>query len=493
MFDIPKNKSLNAIEFKPILELIGILLSLLAGLMLLPFIADVVSGNKDWQSFLVSGAFIAFIGISLILSNRGDISSMTNKQACIFTTLAWLVIPGFGALPFMLTYPEMSYTDAFFEAMSGITSCGATVLSKLDTAPAGILLWRSLLNWVGGIGIIVVAMAILPVLKIGGMQLFKTESSDKSEKILPRATQLATATVGIYVFITAVSAFSLWTAGMSPFDAMCHAMAAMATGGFANYDTNIAHFNDVFIEIILTLTMIVSCLPFVLYIQMAQGRYTALWRDNQVRIFLSVLALSIVSMAIWLTVKQGMSFLDGMRFASFNATSIMTTTGFSSGNYAIWGSYPVFLLFLLSFVGGCTGSTAGGVKIFRFQILYETLKVNINHIIHPHGVFRPQFNKRPVPESATNSVLVFFFVYMGFFMLFTLMVSADGVDFVTAASAVASSMAAAGYGLGNIINPAGSYAPLPDFTKWVLSLAMMMGRLEFLTVLVLFSPAFWRD
>lgn len=490
---LPKKNNTHAIDLKPILEVLGILLTMLSGIMILPFLADIVTGNKEWQAFVVSGCMVAFIGISLILTNRGHISSMNNRQAFILTTAAWVVIPAFAAIPFMFSYQKLSYTDAFFEAMSGLTSCGATVMSKLDTAPAGILLWRALLNWVGGIGIIVVAMAILPILKIGGMQLFKSESSDKSEKILPRATQLAGATVGIYVFMTAVCAFSLWTAGMSQFDAICHAMSAMATGGFGNYDNSIAHFNDVYIEIVLIVTMILSCLPFVLYIQMGQGKYTALWKDSQVRVFLGILGAAILSVAIWLALQQNMTFWQGLRFASFNVTSVMTTSGFSSGNYALWGSFPVFILFLVSFIGGCTGSTAGAIKIFRFQILYETIKAHINQIIHPHGIFRPQFNKKPVSEGVVNSVLVFFFVYIVFFMIFALLLSANGVDFLTSFSAVASAMSAAGYGLGDIISPAGSFQPLPDFTKWVLSIAMMMGRLEFLTVMVLFTPAFWRD
>ena len=287
--------------------------------------------------------------------------------------------------------------------------------------------------------------------------------------------------------MTLISALCLWVAGMNQFDALCHAMVAIATGGFSNYDNSIAHFNSIFIEIILSITMIAGCLPFVRYIQMAQGRYKALWKDSQVRVFMAILLLSILSVAFWLTMKLHMNFGHGLRLASFNVTSFMTTSGFSSANYMIWGSYPICLLFFLSFIGGCTGSTAGAIKVFRFQILYATVKAHLLQILHPHGIFKPQWNRKPIAEGVIHSVLVFFFVYISFFMIFAVLIACSGVDFITSISVVASSMSASGYSFG------GHYADLPATAKWILSLTMMMGRLEFLTVLVLFIPAFWRD
>lgn len=480
------------VNWKSIIEVIGILLIIIASIMLIPMIADIITHHSDWKSFALSAFITVFFGGSFYLSNQGYKRYITTKEAFILTSTVWVVLPLFAALPFLFSSTELSFTDAFFEAVSGLTSCGATVITGLDHLPSGILLWRALLNWIGGIGIIVIALAVLPMLRIAGMQLFKMESSEKSEKIFPRATQLAGATVGIYVFMTASCAIALWWADMSSFDAVAHAMSAMATGGFTTHDSSIGFFNSATIEFIICITMILSCFPFVLYIQLVQGNIKPLWNDSQIKAFLTLLAGAVLSTALWLTYHQGMPFAGSLRTALFNITSVMTTSGFSSENYAKWGSYGVFMIFLVSFIGGCTGSTTGAIKIFRIQIIFQLLKSQLRQLIHPHGVFRVQFNGKTVSDTVITSVLVFLFVYIFFFFLFTLLLSANGVDFITSMSAVSAAIAAAGYGLGDIINPSGSYAPLPIFSKWVLCIAMIIGRLEFFTVLVLFSPAFWR-
>jgi len=492
MATLQKRSYLNVINIKPILEIIGILLSILAGMMLLPIAVDVAMGNSDWHVFSTAAFISAFVGIMLILSNHGHIHILTHRQTFLLIVLAWLIIPAFAALPFIFAYPHIGYSNAFFESMSGLSSCGATILQNLDTAPAGILLWRSLLNWVGGIAIIVIAIAILPVLRIGGMQLFKNDSLDKSDKITLRTIQLLRSMLAIYCFYTLFSALLLWFAGMSGFDAICHAMAAISAGGSGNYSNSIAHFNSPVIEIILIITMIISCLPFTLYIQAAQGRYTALWKNSQLRAFLCLLCLAILSVACWLTYNQQMTFFQSIRFASFNVTSAMTTSGLSLGSTASWGTYPIFLLFLITLIGGCSKSAAGGIKIFRIQILYQTVKAHIKQILHPHAIFRPSFNNKSVSDAIISSVLVFFFVYISILMIFILLLTVNGVDFMIASNLVASSMASSGYGF-NSLNTVSTIFALPNFTKWVLSIAMMMGRLEFLTILVLFSPSFWRD
>lgn len=480
------------LNFRPILEVIGVLLVILAIVMLGPLVADAVTHNHDWRTFAISSFLTSFIGGTLIFTNHGHRHTLTIRDAFFLTALAWLVLPAFGAFPFLFAYKGMGYTDAFFEAMSGITSCGASVITGLDHAPAGILLWRALLNWIGGIGIIVVAMAVLPMLKVGGMQLFKMESSDKSEKILPSATQFAAATAGVYAVMTFGCAVCLYWAGMSAFDAMCHAMTAMATGGFANYDNSIGHFNNLKIELILIVTMILSCLPFVLYIQMARGHVRPFFKDTQALTFLGMLGVAIIAVTYWLQIKNALPFPQALRYAAFNVTSIMTTTGFSSTNYALWGTFPTFILLFASLIGGCTGSTAGAIKIFRFQVLWEIFKVQMRQLVHPSGIFKMRFNDKPISEGVAGSVLLFFFIYISVFVVSSLLLCATDLDWVTSTSAAASAMAAAGYGLGDIISPAGSFEPLSDFAKWVLSALMMMGRLEFLTVLVLFSPSFWR-
>lgn len=480
-------------NFRPILEILGILLTGLALLMLAPLAVDIATGHKEWYGFAMAAFFTAFTGVTLWLVNHDERKPLAAKQAFVLIAAIWLVIPAFAALPFMLRMPHMSYTNAFFEAISGFASCGATIITDLDVLPPGVLLWRALLNWVGGLTVIIMAITLLPMLKIGGMQLFKLETHDKHEKIFSRTIQLAITTLSIYLFFTVFCAFSLWMVGVNLFDAICHAMSAIAAGGIGNHDTSIAYFNNVAVEIILMLTMIASCLPFALYIQASQGHCKPLWRDSQVRCFLSILLFSIITVALWLQAKAGMEFWEGIRYASFNVTSAFTTAGFFSADYTTWGSYPLCLLLLLSFIGGCAGSTAGAIKIFRIQILYQAVKVQVKQLIHPHGVFKAQFNGKPVKDSVLSTVFSFFFVYMALFALLAVILAAQGLDFLTSISAVASAMAAAGYGLGDIIGPMGSYQSLPDMSKWVLSAAMIMGRLEFFTILVLFSPNFWRS
>lgn len=478
--------------YRPVLEIIGILLIIVAALMLLPLMIDATQGSSEWRVFAVSSFAGFFLGGSLILTNHGYKEQLTTRQTFLLTTSVWVVIALFSALPFLFSTHYVSYTDAFFESMSGITSSGASIIQQLDAVSDGILFWRAMLNWMGGVGVVVIAMAVFPMLKVGGMQLFKTESSDKSEKIFPRATQLAGGITKVYILFTILVTGALYWAGMGWFDALCHAMTAVSTGGFSNYSNSIAHFDSLLIEGILIVTMIVSALPYVLYIQMLQGHFRPLWKDSQVHTFMIILLFFTAAVALWLHHQMALSWFESVRRAFFNVTAIITTTGFSQDNYALWGTFPVFVFVLLSCVGGCTGSTAGAIKIFRIQILYESIKTHMLQLMQPHGVFKAYFNKKPVSEAILQSVLVFFFIYMLTILVFGMLLAATGVDFLTGISSVTSALAGAGYGLGRV-GPDGSYALLPDAAKWLLSIAMLLGRLEFFTVLILFSPSFWRD
>lgn len=472
--------------------LIGIILMTLSGFMVVCGLVDLYYGSDEWKTFIISAMITLFVGGALHLTCKSKTEGLSVSQGFIFTSLAWLAVPLFSSLPFYL-YPDffMSFTDSFFEAMSGIASCGATVMIDLNNAPKGILLWRAVLNWLGGIGIIVVAIAILPALKVGGMQLFKMESSDKSDKILPKAQDIATGTVGIYVVMTAVCTALLFVSGMGLFDAICHAMAALATGGFSTKDSSLAWFNNLNAEIIITVFMILSALPYVIFIQAAQGRFKPLFKDAQVRTFLALLAFFILTTAAVIHYQQNRPILEALRHASFNVTSVMTTTGFSSENYALWPAYGVFVLVLVSVIGGCTGSTAGAIKIIRLKILFELIREQIFKLIHPHRVYIIRYNSKPIKDGVVESMLVFFFVYVLSIVFFTGLVSLSGQDFITSISAATSALAAAGYGLGDVISPAGSYKPLTDFAKWSLCAAMYLGRLEFFTVLVLLTRTFW--
>jgi trk system potassium uptake protein TrkH len=480
------------IDFRPIFLILGLLLSTLAVMMIIPAIADIVAGNPDWQVFAVAAGVTLFIGISLSLTSYAGGASLSVRQAFILTTLSWIVLTTFAALPFAFSQLNLSFTDAFFEAMSGITTTGSTIIVSLDTAPPGLLLWRSLLQWLGGIGIIVMALAVMPLLRVGGMQLFRMESSDLSEKALPRAAQVAAAITAIYVILTIIWAALLWLAGMSGFDAVSHAMTTIATGGFSNYDASVGHFDSVAIDIIVTVGMVIGSLPFLLYLMVLQGKPSNLFHDSQVQLFLTLLGTIILLVAGWLWLENGEEPWQALRLAAFNVASILTGTGYVTAGFDKWGSFAIPIFFFIMFVGGCAGSTTCGIKIFRFQILYAAARMQFYNLAQPHGVYIPYYNRRPIPEEVISSVMSFFFVFFATYIGLAIILGLLGLDFLTSVSAAASAISNVGPGLGPIVGPEGNYANLPTTAKWVLSMGMLLGRLELFTVMVLFTRSFWR-
>lgn len=480
------------IDFRPIFLILGILLTTLAVMMIIPAIADIVAGNPDWQVFAVAAGVTLFIGVSLSLTSRAGGATLSVRQAFILTTMSWIVLTAFAALPFAFSQLDLSVTDAFFEAMSGITTTGSTVIVNLDIAPPGLLLWRSLLQWLGGIGIIVMAVAVMPLLRVGGMQLFRMEASDQSEKAMPRAAQVAAAIGVIYLALTLIWAFLLWFAGLSGFDAVAHAMTTIATGGFSTYNSSIGHFDSATVDAIITVGMIIGSLPFLLYLMVMQGKPGNLMRDTQVQWFLTVLAVIIVIVAGWLWLKNGEDPLQALRFASFNVVSIMTGTGYVTAGFDQWGSFAIPIFFFIMFIGGCAGSTTCGIKIFRFQVLYAAARTQFHNLVQPHGVFIPYYNRRPIPEEVIGSVMSFFFVFFATYTMLALALGFMGLDFITSVSAAAAAISNVGPGLGPVVGPEGNYASLPVAAKWILSIGMLLGRLELFTVMVLFTRAFWR-
>ena len=480
-------------DFRPIILVIGILLSTLGLAMMVPALLDLAYGHEDWLVFAQSSTLTLFIGGGLVLSTWGRTGSLSVKQAFILTVATWIALTAFAALPFSFSVLNLSYTDAFFEAMSGLTTTGATVITGLDGLPPGILLWRALLQWLGGIGIIVMAVAVLPMLQIGGMQLFRMESSDNSEKILPRATQIAGSITLLYLIFTLLCALGYYFAGMkSIFDAASHAMTTIATGGFANYDESIGHFDLVPVHVVSIVFMILGSMPFVLYLQAVRGNRGPLLQDSQVRFFLILLvvAIAVVWAYQW---SEGLNTPEkALQFAAFNVVSIVTGTGYATTDYGAWGGFASLLFFCLMFVGGCAGSTSCGIKIFRFQVILESLRIYLHRILYPNGVFAARYNGRHLEESVISAVFSFFFLFFLCFGIMALFLNLLGLDNLTALSAAASAMANVGPGLGEIVGPAGHYGPLPDIAKWILCLGMLLGRLELMTVLVLFTPTFWR-
>lgn len=477
--------------------MIGVVLLCLSVAMLVPALADYYTDDKNVAAFVTSSMITAFFGASLYLASRSSHQKEKNlnvKTAFLMTAITWLSVASFAALPFYFSNIGMTIADCFFESMSGLTATGATVLTNLEMQPAGILIWRAISQWLGGIGIIVLAMSILPLLKIGGMQLFQTEFSDKSEKVLPRASQIAGAIFSVYLILTFVCVALLYAVGgMSLFDAFCHALATVSTGGFSTSDLSVGKFNSITIEVTLIIFMILSAIPFVLYVKLINGRKVSFLKDDQVRFFLVTLTICVLIATFWLYLSEGRGFFDALRVSAFNVVSVISTTGFATEDYYKWGSAMVVFFYIIYSIGGCTGSTAGGIKIFRFKILFENTKCQMNKLIHPHGVFRPKFNDNPIDGEATLSVLSFIVLYASCFCVVSFLLSLDGLDYTTSISAAVTTLGNVGPGLGSIIGPAGNYQPLSDFAKWVCTFAMLIGRLELFTILVLFLPYYWKN
>ena len=479
-------------DLRPVLYVIGIFLSIMAISMVLPMLTDLYFGHDDWRAFFICIIITAFFGGSLILSNSTQNFSLSLRQAFLLTTLTWVTLCIFAALPFWLSAMKMSYTDAFFEAMSGITTTGSTVIVGLDHTPPGILLWRSILQWLGGIGIIIMALSIFPFLKVGGMQIFRTELSE-NDKALPRLAQLANSIGMIYLALTLIATLLFIFAGMSILDALAHAMSSISTGGFSTFDASLSAQPTAWPEIIAIVFMLIGSLPFVLYLKAIRGNMQPLFQDSQVRAFLTVVAVSIFLIVFYLMHQQDMGFVEALRYSSFSVISLITGTGFTNSDFNAWGGFAVSLLFFLMVVGGCAGSTTCGIKIFRFQVLFAVTQVQIRKLLHPHGIFLPHYNGKPIPKDIPLSVMGFFFMYALCFAVLAMALSFCGLDFLTAMSGAATAISNVGPGLGDIIGPAGTFQSLPDSAKWILSAGMLLGRLEIFTVLVLFSPRFWKS
>ena len=479
-------------QFRPILLIVGQLLVVLALSMTLPAVSDLAAANPDWEVFGFSAGVTAYVGILLILANRGEVIALSREQAFLLTFASWLAVSGFGALPFLFVGEGLTYTDAFFESVSGLTTTGSTVLTGLDTMPPGILIWRGLLQWLGGIGIIAMAIAVFPYLRVGGMQLFRLESSDRSEKLLPRAAQLARGIFAVYLGLSLACAAAYWAAGMSPFDALVHAMTTLSTGGFSNFDASIGHFRQPVVEWIGVVFMILASLPFVLYVRALRSNPRVLWRDQQVRGFVLMLVVAITGLSLWLWVKGHFPLLESLRIVTFNVVSIVTTTGYVSSDYENWIQGTEMIFLLLTLVGGCTGSTAGAIKVFRLQIMRRAIKRNLIRLFYPNAVLPISFDGRQVTDDVVVSVASFMVVFVATVVALTLAITGLGLDFLTSLSAAATSVCNVGPGLGRIIGPTGNFSALPDAVKWLLALGMLLGRLEFFTLLVLILPRFWR-
>jgi trk system potassium uptake protein TrkH len=425
------------------------------------------------------------------LSNLDHNKKLNLQQAFLLTALSWLSIAIFGSLPFVFSSTEFSFTNAFFESMSGITTTGSTIISNLEIIPKGILFWRAILQWLGGIGIIVMAITLMPLMNVGGMQLFKISSNDSSEKILPKSKEIALRLIFIYSILTALCAISYKALGMNFFDSLTHSMTTIATGGFSNYNDSIGFFNNIYIEISAMVFIILGSLPFIAYIKFLSGNKKIFFSDIQIKTFLKIIAISIFILVVYLIFNNSGQL--NLRYIFFNVISILTGTGYVNAQYDNWGSFPIILFLGLMFIGGCAGSTTCGIKIFRIQILYSFIVNHLKKIIYPKGIFILKYNQNTVGDKFVASIISFIYLYLVIFFMIAALLSLTGLDFITAISGAATSISNVGPGLGSIIGPNGNFSTLPDLSKWILTLGMILGRLELFAILVLFLPSFWKN
>ena len=483
------------IDLRPVGYVIGWLVAALGASMVLPMAADLESARPNARAFAITAIVTVLAGTLMALACMSSKSrGLTLQQSFLLATGIWVFFCAFGALPFWFGAPWASFTDAVFEAMSALSTTGSTVFVGLERLPPGTLLWRGMMQWFGGIGIVVVAMIFLPALKVGGMQLFRSAAFDTLGKILPRAGQIALSLTGVYLTLS----FGCFTAyvmtGMSLFDALVHAMTTVSTGGMANYDASFsiygagAHYASM-------VFMILAALPFVRFIQLSAGSAQPLLRDTQIHAFLLVIVVFLAGLYGWLTFGPGPEppVRHSFREVAFNVVSIGSGTGFAIVDYGAWGPFAMTLFFVLGLIGGCSGSTSCSVKIFRYQLLLSAISAEVKRLHSPNRVFTPRYEGNAVDADVMSSVIAFFMLFFVSLAIFSVVLVLLGLEPITAITGAAASLANVGPGHGAEIGPAGNFAGLPDAAKWILTFAMLAGRLEIMSVYVLFTMEFWRS
>ena len=477
-------------NYKTVFFTLGILQIILGIFMFIPFGVQFLYNEID-SSFFGASIITIIFGTLFFLSNLDHNKKLNLQQAFLLTALSWLSIAIFGSLPFLFSSVNFSFTNAFFESMSGITTTGSTIISNLENMPKSILLWRALLQWLGGIGIIVMAITLMPIMNVGGMQLFKISNNDSSEKILPKSKEVASRLILIYTVLTMLCASSYKIFGMNFFDSITHSMTTIATGGFSNYNESLGFFNNRFIESSAIIFILLGSIPFISYIKFLNGDKEIFFKDIQIKTFLKIIFFSIVILLIYLNFNESIKY----DFISvlFNVISILTGTGYVNAQFDGWGSFSLVLFLILMFIGGCAGSTTCGVKIFRIQILYSFVINNLKKIIYPKGIFVLKYDENPIDNKFISSIISFIYMYLIIFFLLAAILSLTGLDFVTSISGAATSISNVGPGLGSTIGPNGDFSTIPNVSKWILCVGMILGRLELFAILVLFLPSFWRN
>ena len=478
-------------NYKTVFFILGVLQIILGFSMIIPIGIQVIYGQVD-QSFIGAGIITIIFGVLFFLSNLDHDKKLNLQQAFILTALSWLSVAIFGSLPFIFSELELSITDAFFESMSGITTTGSTIILNLNDSPKGILFWRAILQWFGGIGIIVMAITLMPIMNIGGMKLFTISSNHTPEKILPKSKEISIRLIVIYLCLTLICMIFYKIFGMNLFDSITHSMTTIATGGFSNYNESFAYFNSAKIEITAIIFIILGSIPFISYIKFLNGDRKIFITDSQITSFIKITIISVIILFLYLSLLGTNLTEFNLRSVSFNVVSILTGTGYVTEDFDNWGSFPIIFFLILMFIGGCAGSTACGIKIFRVQILYLFLVNQLKKIIYPRGVFLIKYDNNNVDDKFMSSIISFIYLYIIIFFSITALLSLSGLDFVTSISGAATSISNVGPGLGTVIGPNGNFSQVPDISKWILSAGMILGRLELFAILVLFLPSFWQ-
>ncbi|AZB64755.1 trk system potassium uptake protein TrkH [[Luteovulum] sphaeroides subsp. megalophilum] len=483
------------IDPRPVGYILGLLVATLGALMLVPMALDLAAGDRHWLSFAETATITTVAGSMLALAcanGRGQGTGLSLQQSFLLTTGSWVLLPVFGALPFMMGRPDASFTDAVFEAMSGFTTTGTTVFVGLDALPLGTNLWRGMLQWLGGLGIVIVAMIFLPVMKVGGMQFFRSEGFDTLGKILPRALDISTALIQIYLVLTMACVMTFLALGIPLFEAVVHALTTVSTGGFSSSDRSFGLFQGP-AEYACAFFMVLASLPFVRFVQLAQGTFLPLWRDPQVRAYLRWNGYAIGLIVAYEVVTRNAPVLPTLRETTFNVISTFSGTGFSSVDLGLWGTFPFVLLIVVGLIGGCTSSTGCSVKVFRYLILLEAIKVQIRRLQSPSAVIFVDYEGRRVGEDVINSVILFFTMFILSFGVLSVLLSLTGLQTKTAITAAWTAIANVGPAFGPEVSATGAVDRFPAVAKWLMIGGMLVGRLELLSVFVLLTPRFWRS
>ncbi len=478
-------------NYKTVFFTLGILQIILGIFMIIPIVTQLIYNEFD-SSCVISSIITLVFGTLFLISNLDYEKKIDLHQAFLITSLSWISVAIFGSLPFFFSNLNLSFTDAFFESMSGITTTGSTIITNLEGAPKSLLIWRAILQWLGGIGIIVMAITLMPLMNVGGMLLFKVLNSDSSNEVLPSSKEISIKLIIIYISLTFACGISYKIFGMNIFDSLVHSMTTIATGGFSNYNDSIGYFNSSKIEIIAILFIILGSIPFISYIKYISGNKKIFYKDTQIQTFIKLIVLSVLILFVYLLFKDKNFSFSSIRSITFNVVSILTGTGYVTKEFDQWGSFPLFYFLILMFIGGCAGSTACGIKIFRVQILFKFIINQLKKIIYPRGIFIIKYENNNIDDKFLASIISFIYLYIIIFFIITALLSLTGLDFITSISGAATSISNVGPGLGSMIGPNGNFSELPEISKWILSLGMILGRLELFAILTLLLPSFWR-